>query len=176
MSLLVHRFADHLSHLSSPRPWGFLEVTSPVRYGWRGWRLTVFPPGTSPDERRLLWLDRHVGYLAALMVLPLMLAVQPAVPPMALLLFIPLAAMAIALVRHRASGLRARVRILSVAYVDVDGATRVLGDGELVDQSVAALEELDRARMSREITPAQYELGWAGVYDAVSRGVSVHSR
>jgi len=152
-------------------PWGLLEVTSPVRYGWRGFRLTVFPPGTSAAERRLLWLDRHIAYLTALVVLPLILAVQPTIPPIALLLFIPAGVAVVALVRNRARSLRARVRTVAVSYVDVGGTTQVLGEGGLVDGSVAALRELDRALTAKEISAIQYELGWAGVYDMVSRNV-----
>lgn len=165
----MHRFAERLATGSvSSRPWGSLEVGTPVRYGWRGYRLTVNPPGTSAAERRQLWLSRNIPYLAAALAIPLVLVLQPGLPPLAVLLIIPIGMIVVARVRGTTKTLRSRVRRLSASYVDVGGATRVIGDGALLSTSVEALREMDRARLADEISPAEYERRWAVVYDSLS--------
>lgn len=169
VSTLVHRFADRLVMGSvSPRPWGSLEITAPVRYGWRGYRLTVNPPGTSTAERRQLWLDRNIPYLTAALAIPAVLVFQPGSPPLAVLLVIPIGMAVIAGVRGTTRTLRSRVRRLCASYVELGGATRVIGDDALLSTSVEALREMDRARLADEISPAEYERRWAVVYDSLS--------
>lgn len=169
VSTLVHRFAERLATGSvSPRPWGSLEITAPVRYGWRGYRLTVNPPGTSTAERRQLWLDRTIPYLTAALAIPAVLMFQPGSPPIAVLLVIPIGMAVIAGIRGRTKKLRSRVRRLNASYVELGGATRVIGDGALLSTSVEALREMDRARRADEISPAEYERRWAVVYDSLS--------
>lgn len=176
VSTLVHRFADRLAMGSvSPRPWGSLEITAPVRYGWRGYRLTVNPPGTSTAERRQLWLDRNIPYLTAALAIPAMLIFQPGSPPLAALLVIPIGMAVVAGVRGTTRTLRSRVRRLSAAYVELGGATRVIGDGALLSTSVDALREMDRARLADEISPAEYERRWAVVYDSLSPTTTVRA-
>jgi hypothetical protein len=148
-------------------PWGVLEVMAPVRYGWRRFRLTVYPPGTTTTGRRLLWVDRHIPVIAAIVVLAAMVILQPDVPPLSMLLAIPPGVILVATVRRVTKPLRAGVRTLAVAHVDVSGRTETLGDGPLLSRCVDELQDIDRARCTRQIDPIEYERRWAGVYESI---------
>lgn len=154
--------------VSSIPPWGVLEVTSPVRYGWRSFRLTVYPPGTSSAERRVLWLDRHLPVVAAAGVLAAMLIAVPVVPPLILLMLIPVGVAIIGVVRRATRPLRQTVRTLRVAQVDLRGSTETYGDECLLSHCVDELREMDRARLADQITPVEYERRWGDVYDALA--------
>jgi len=153
--------------MSNAHPWGLLETTVPVRYGWRSLRLMVYPPGVNAAQRRLLWLDRNIPIIAAILVLAAMLVLVPAVPPLALLLLVPVGAGIIIGVRRLTQRLRLSVRVLSVAQLDIHGSTRTYGDGDLLNRCVDELCDMDRARLADRITPVEYERRWAEVYDAL---------
>ena len=148
-------------------PWGALEVTAPVRYGWRGFRLMVYPPGTSTAARRLLWLDRRAPIIVAILALAAMLILQPDVPPLGVLLVIPAGVLIVALVRRATKQLRAGVRTLAVAQVDVSGRTETLGDERLLSRCVDELQDIDRALWTKQISRVEYERRWAGVYESI---------
>jgi hypothetical protein len=148
-------------------PWGVLEVTAPVRYGWRGLRLMVYPPGTSTAVRRLLWLDRHAPILAAILVLAAMMILQPDVPPLCVLLVIPVGVILVSLVRQATRPLRAGVRTLAVTQIDVGARTETLGNERLLDRCIDELQDIDRALRTKEISPVEYERRWAGVYESI---------
>lgn len=149
----------------SSQPWGTVAISAPVRYGWRGYRLTVYSPGTSDVERQLMWVGRNMPFLAAAVILPLMMALQPIAPPMSTLLLVPVGVGIVAMVRNRTRSLRRSVRALDIAYVTVDGSTRVLGNGTLMNDSVKRLRDADRALAAGDITTTEYERRWGLVYD-----------
>ena len=149
-------------------PWGVLEVTAPVRYGWRGFRLTVYPAGTSATERRMLWADRHAPVIAAIAVLTAMVILQPDVPPLCVLLVIPAGVILVSLVRRATRQLRAGVRTLAVTLIDSGGKTETLGDERLLDNCLDELRDIDRALWAKQISPVEYERRWACVYESLS--------
>lgn len=153
--------------MSGAHPWGLLETTVPVRYGWRSFRLMVYPPGVSAAQRCVFWLDRNVPIVAAILVLAAMLVLVPVVPPLALLLLIPVGVAIIAGVRRLTKPLRLTVRILSVAQLDIHGSTRTYGNDCLMNRCVDELGGMDRARRAGQITPVEYERRWGG---ALMRG------
>lgn len=156
---------------SGAHPWGVLEVTAPVRYGWRSLRLTVYPPGTSPAERRLLWLDRNIPIVAAILLLTAMVITAPGVPRLLLLLVIPVGVAIIGFVRRATRPLRLTVRTLRVAQVDVRGVTETYGDQRLLGHCVGELRDMDRARRADQITLVEYERRWGEIYEALAADV-----
>ncbi|TBN58361.1 hypothetical protein EYE40_13700 [Glaciihabitans arcticus] len=173
MSTLAHRFAEHI-----PRPerrrrrWGTLEVTSPVRYGWRTYRLTVYAPGTTAAERRLLALDRNAPLLVAGVALLLAVILRPDVPPLGILLVVPAGVFIVSAVRARARRLRQSTLVLVVAEVDANGTTEVLGDLSLRRDVAYSLRWMEHLRRAELITELEFQRRWAIEYERLAEGLA----
>lgn len=174
-SSIVGRLTARIARTCTPeqractpgQSWGTIRLTSPVRYGWRVYRLTVYAPGTDSTQRRLLWLDRNIPYLSAVLMLALTMVLQPSAPSLSVLLLVPVGIAVTAMVRHPLRELRLSVRTLAVAYVDVDGSTRAVGNSALLDESMSCLREADRALAAEEISRVEHERRWGMVYDGL---------
>ncbi len=156
--------------LEGPHPWGWVQVGTPGRGGWRVIRLTVYPPGTNSAERRALTLCRNWPALGAILALVIVLAGGGSIEPWTL------TALAVALyvggflIAHRATRrLRRRVREVSAAQFYEYGVRREIRDVARVCGWIATLEALDATNADRSLTAVEYEERWGAVYDELEQ-------
>ena len=155
--------------LSTPRVWVVTETTAPLRYGWDGKRLIVARPGTPSVHRRLLWLDRNLPLIAGVALLFVLLTFRPQAPSVGIILaIIPILAGIIA-VRRSTQLLRADLRILTVASVDVDNSHQGTSSRRLFRDCVEELRNMERDLRRNRITPVEFERRWNDVYEALPR-------
>jgi len=153
--------------LSIPRVWVVTETVAPLRYGWDGKRLIVARPGTPSAHRRLLWLDRNLPLMAGVAVLVVLLTFRPQAPSVGVILAIlPILAVILA-VRRSTQLLRADLRILTVASVDVDNSHQGTSSRRLFGECVDELRAMDRDLRRNRITPVEFERRWHDVYEAL---------
>ncbi len=154
--------------LDRGRPWGSLEVW-PTRYGVTRYRLTVFPPGTRPDDRVLLraWRAWPAWGLTTFLVLEIVLGPTIA-PGTALGISSGVALGAGALLAAMTGGTRGNVRTMSaVRHAGVHDT----GDAETFAEfySLArGLADADRLLADGDIGPTEHELLVWRVYDQMS--------
>jgi hypothetical protein len=152
--------------LEGAHPWGWVQIGTAARGGWLTLRLTVYPPGTSSRERRLLNFARNWPLLWTVVTLVAMVALGQeagaAIVPVCVVAWIA----GIVGVLRATRALRSRVRTVSVAQVCHGDAWRDLGQFAAVSAAVRALERLDRVAAERRIDPVEYERQWAQIYDA----------
>ena len=153
--------------LEGAHPWGSIDVTPTGRTTWTRTRLTVYPPGTNHAERRALQFYRNWPVVGALIALFVMLSLNPWTPlaatGVALLVYVAGFAGALWMTRN----LRPRLRRLIVVTVPVGGATETLGDIDSFNNATDQLRTLDRLSRLRLLTPAEYEAGWATIYNSL---------
>ncbi len=155
-------------------PWGTLDVSPAARGAWQLMRLRVYPPGTSPRERRALgfahsWpIAGSAGTLVVVAVLAALPPVADALPPVGDLAVVLLLYLAGFLLGARLTRrLRRRVRTLTGAVVYAGGEKREYGDVALLRASARRLAALEGLRREGLIGPVEYEAVWAEVYEAV---------
>lgn len=154
--------------LDGGRPWGSLEVW-PTRYGVTRYRLTVFPPGTRPDDRVLLraWRGWPAWGLTTFLVFEILLGPTIA-PGTALGVSAGIALGAGALLAAMTGGTRGNVRTLSAVR---QAGIRDTSDAETFAEfcSLArGLADADRMLAAGDIGPAEHELLVWRVYDRMS--------
>jgi hypothetical protein len=161
---------DWSSELSQGRrPWGSIESSNTsASSGWGHYRLVVLPPGTTPGERRGLELSSAWFALG----IPFALIAQAVVGTglsvtgrIALAVFIYGAGVLIGLVATRK--LRRGVRRLELTVIATGGRVEEFGDAQLLKASVRALKALDEGLRQGELSPVDYELGWATAYNGL---------
>jgi hypothetical protein len=160
--------------LDGKRAWGSVDLW-PGRYGFRKYRLVVFPPGISPADRRLVRLWRGWPMWGAILwvlseiVLGNMLSPGPAMV-WSTTVYLASGAVTFAL----AGEVRARVRSLQVVLIDgyVDPHSAALYDEwkELVGILTEADHLLDQGKSS----PVQHELVWWEAYERL--GAATNAR
>jgi hypothetical protein len=163
-----------MSHFLAPRrldggrAWGSLDIY-PSRYGVSRYRLVVFPPGISRDERRFLRWWRTWPFWGGVLWVLTGIVLSNAMTPGASLaistsLFLGTGAITFAL----AGPARAQVRTLYA--ITMDGYT----DDEIEHQfarlrSLAgALAEADRQRAEGTLSALDHEALWWQVYDGMA--------
>ena len=155
--------------LEGPHDWGFFEETSTLyaaRTGIRARRLVVFPPGTSAAERRALVLRRRwptaggiVALLAALVAAPV-----SSTAALAAMLTVYVSGCIVGVVStRRIWRSRSELRCSSVRFAET---WETYGEPLAVEESLAALLALERARDAGRIDEVGFELGWGRVYEA----------
>jgi hypothetical protein len=158
--------AQRLAHaLEGEHRWGYLDVSPSGRGTWTQKRLTVFPPGTTSSERRALKLHRDWPMVGAVVTMFLMIALGGFLSPaLATTIAVLLYGCSMAFSAHRTHQLRARCRRVEVVTVaEVDGlSTR--GDGASLEAAAAELTRLETQLESGQVTPVDFEAGWARVY------------
>jgi hypothetical protein len=161
---LRRRIATRL--LEGAHPWGWVQTGTAARGGWVTLRLTVYPPGTSAGERRLLIFARNWPLLWTVAVLVAMVALGQeagaAIVPVCIVAWMA----GIVAVLRATRALRSRVRSVAVAQVCQVGERRDLGEFAAVSRAVRDFERLDRAAAEGRIEPVEYERRWGGIYDA----------
>ena len=150
--------------LDSRARWGTLD-TSPASPGiWQRIRLTVYPPGITPAERRLLRVCHAWPVAGAILSLFGLVALSDAGPVLSIgLVLTAYVAVWVALSRATAE-LRSRCRVVTVATEYVGGELHVFGDADLLRSAVSRLRALELDRRSGHVHPVEYELAWGEVY------------
>lgn len=149
--------------------WGFSEATSSLyaaRTGVDARRLVVYPPGTSPAERRALVLRRRWpswgGFLALLVAL--LAAPSSAVAALIAMTVVYATGFAVAVLATRR--VWSARRELRCSTVRVGEFHEEYGDAHALEQALATLLALERSRAEGRIDEVGYELGWGRVYEA----------
>jgi hypothetical protein len=142
---------------------------------WVNKRLTIFPPGTTGAERRALKLNRDLPAAGAVFTLFVMLGLGEMLPPIAAaviacLLYAGLVALGAGLT-HR---LRSRCHRLDVSTTVVADGYSTSGDLALLEESRTELIRLEDALDRGDLSPVEFEAGWAKVYESISS--SPHQR
>lgn len=148
--------------------WGWFEETSALyiaRTGVAARRLFLYPPGTTPAERRAIVFRRRwpaIGGLLALLP-ALVLAPAPAVVAIGAMVAVYVAGFVVAIVATRR--VWRECRVIRCSAVAVGEEYETYGDERLVTASLASLLALERARDEGRIDEVGFELGWSRVYD-----------
>ncbi len=152
--------------LDGARPWGSSEAIV-SRYGVRRYRLVIYPPVTSPVDRRLarLWRGWPISG-AVLMLVVVMLLGDVAASPDTVLVTAVAAYVGIgALLVLRAGPARVRVRSMSIVLMP--------GSADLHEQHkytewqtlVRMLSRADRMVTTGAISSVEHEATWWEAYD-----------
>jgi hypothetical protein len=151
--------------LEGEHPWGSVQIGSSDRWGWQQLRLTVYPPGTNSTESRKLAFLRNWPLVGALLCLVLMMTLGSVLSPVAVgisLVAIWVAGVIAGFQLTRRT--RAEVRHASAVIIFVNGRRDVMGDYKLICDARDDFAGLDESLASGEITPVEYESGWAKIY------------
>jgi hypothetical protein len=132
--------------------------------GWGHYRLSVYPPGTNLSQRRALTFRRRWPWVG--IVVGILVAIATT-SDWGFLLGAAVYAGGFLVAAWMTSQIRPQIRKLHVSVAVAGGAREVFGDAEQFTKASGALAELDRALEDQEITPVQYELGWAAVYESI---------
>jgi uncharacterized protein DUF6611 len=154
--------------LDGGRSWGAIDVY-PARYGVARYRLMVFPPGITQDERMLLRAWRTCRVWGAVLWLALEIVLVPTVGSgQALMISTGLCLAIGAAVLARTAEHRSQVRTMCVirtaGYDDANAAERLTTLRELVEELV----EADRMLAEGEASPPEHEAMVWRVYDRMS--------
>ena len=154
--------------LDGGHTWGSLQV-SPSHYGVTRYRLVVFPPGISADERALLriWRAWPTWGMATFLVMEILLA--PAIGPVAALwissgVFFGGGAVMMATTAPYRGGVRTMVAVRRSGVDDAPAAERFVEFYVLAHQLV----EADQALAAGEIAPVDHELAVWRAYDRMA--------
>ena len=164
----LHRGWQRL--LDGERPWGSVDV-HPDRFGMTRYRLVVFPPGISEQERRLVRLARGWPMWGALVwVACEVFLTQVTGPWTALTLstsaYIGLGVVTMALAGVQRSQVKTMAAAVSAGYHDAQSAARRDKLGKLALTLMDADERLGRG----QISASDHELTWWRVYDEMGSG------
>ena len=153
--------------LEGRAPWGTLDVSPASRGIWQQVRLTVYPPGITHAERRILHLA-HVwpvgGGVLCLFALVFLGSEDPAV---SLAIALALYAGGFVIASRVARDLRSRSRTLTVTSEYVHGELHEHGEVALLRVSAERLMTLEAKRRRGEVDPVSYEAEWSDVFTAL---------
>jgi len=153
--------------LEGRAPWGDLDV-SPVSPGvWQRVRLTVYPPGITPGERRLLRLRHAWPVGGALLALVGLILLSDVGPVLSLTIVLTAYVAGFAVIGRLTRVLRARCRVVTVATEHVGSDIRESGDVELLRAAAGRLLDLESRRRRGLVDPVAYEAEWTDVYSAL---------
>jgi hypothetical protein len=147
--------------------WGTIErpnAGTMGRTGWGHFRIAVYPPGTNLAERRAMTFARRWPYVGVIVSLLVAIALNSDWG------FVVGAGVFVAVLlvsRGITSQLRHLTRQIHVSVAVAGGAREVYGDADLFTQTADAFANLDERMLAGDLTPVQYEAGWADIYNAL---------
>lgn len=157
--------------LEGPHRWGRYERSATAftaRTGVCERRLTVYAPGATDADRRLITLWHNWPLIGGALAFAAALALAPVAPIAALVGMLTLYLGGLALVARRSRRARAGCRVIRSAEVALSTGRDVIGDARLLDEALAELLRLERLRETGRIDEIAFELGWACVHDQLS--------
>ncbi len=153
--------------LEGRAPWGTLDVSIPSRGICQRVRLTVYPPGITHGQRRLLHL-RHMwpvaGGILCLFALVLLSGEGPALSLATVLGAYVGGFLVTARLTHE---LRERCRVVTVASEYAGGEVRESGNVHVLREAASRLMDLEARRRSGLVDPVTYEAEWNEIYNTV---------
>ncbi|MCU1549865.1 MAG: hypothetical protein JWR36_425 [Glaciihabitans sp.] len=157
--------------LEGEHGWGRVEVAPVGRTVWSRYRVAVFPPGLSRSELRSLnfyYSWPIAGALAAVFAFAALGSTWPVV-----LDVLAVAAVYSGVFWGAATltrDLRSRIRRVAAVIVQLEGRYETYGEADILFATLDGFSELDARQQAKAVTPAQYEAGWAQLYDAIPSG------
>jgi hypothetical protein len=154
--------------LEGAHSWGRYEESTALftaRTGVCTRRLTVYAPGASSADRRLLTLWRAWPVVGGSLAAAVALALAPEAPVAALIGMLAIYGGGLVVVGMRSRRARAGCRTLRSSTIELATGRETVGDDRLLEKSLAELLLLDRLRDSGRIDEVGFELGWARVHD-----------
>ena len=169
----ARRLIEWAGHaLEGEHSWGYIDVVPAGRTAWQLKRLTVYPPGTTVEQRRLLKFHRDWPINGAVLALFLIFALGDAWPmPLAATTVVLVYVCGVSVTSRLTHHLRMSSRRLHVTSTAGEQGCRYRGDVDLFESARAELLRLDAGRVGGELTPAQFEAGWARVFDRLAESV-----
>jgi len=151
--------------LDGKRVWGSVDLW-PGRYGFRKYRLVVFPPGISPVDRRLVRLWRGWPMWGAVLWGLCVIALGNALSPgpaivWSTTLYLAAGAVTFALAGEARTQVRSLQVVLIDGYVDAQSAAKYAEWKELAGTLTEADDMVDQGKAS----PVQHEVVWWEVYE-----------
>jgi hypothetical protein len=161
--------------LDGGHTWGSLEV-SPTRYGITRYRLVVFPPGISSDDRMLLRIRRAWPTWGMAVFLILEILLVPALGAVAALwisatVFLGAGAVVMAMTAVNRGDVRTVTAIRRAGVHDPLAAEQFLGFYALAHD----LAEADGRLAAGDIEPVEHELLVWRVYDRMADAARVRT-
>ncbi|WP_411699485.1 DUF6611 family protein [Conyzicola sp.] len=163
----VAHAAEHV--LEGSHHWGRIEARATGRTTANRTRLTVYPPDTTPAERRALQFYRTWPIAGAVLGLMLLVALGG----------LPLAVVAPSLVSVYAGGtvaafvsttrIRSASRHVDIVSVPIGGSFETVGDIGFFNTATDRLRAMDTLNDRGLLTRAEYDALWAGVYEDCPR-------
>jgi hypothetical protein len=154
--------------LDGKHRWGGVEIGLP-KQGFRWYRLTVYPPGTTNDDRRRLRLARSWPTWGAVMFVASLVCLGAALGPwMGLVASAALWLAAGAWVLSRTGDLSARVRTFGVILINRHHDPRTAARFALMETVVEALTHADLLLEQNKISVTHHELIWGLAYDRLA--------
>jgi hypothetical protein len=151
--------------LDGRRPWGSLDI-SPTRRGVTRYRLTVFPPGIDPAERRLLRAWRAWPTWGAMLWLLAQIILGSVASPAVAFTMSTAAYLGIgAVLFGRVASVRGQVRRMCVIRIAGFADPRTAALYAELCSLAAALDDADARLQQGVLSAAGHEAAWWQVYD-----------
>lgn len=144
--------------------WGTVQVWPASPGLWERVRVTVYPPGTSAEQRRALRFAHGwpiTGAIACFIGVVAMSGSSPIVAPIVALVIYLGGLWIGARLTH---DVRRDSRTITASTVFIAGEMKEYGDVRLLEETRARLANLERLRLRGRIDPIRYEAEWADVY------------
>jgi hypothetical protein len=152
--------------IDGPHRWGAYTVTV-GRYGIVNYRLVLYPPGTTVQERRRIRLCRSWIAAGIASGLVLFIALRQAEVPViaAVLAALALYVVGAVVTARRAGAIRHRVLALAAARSTLAPDPRQTEVCGYLAQQAAAMRDADESLDAGSCTVVEHELVWSAVYE-----------
>ena len=166
---LWHRILD------GETAWGSMSVR-PQRWGATSYRIVIYPPGVSVEERRRVRIWRGFPEWGALLWLSAAAALSGLTEPgtaAAIATVATVSAGAIALTRAQRH--RQRVRSMEVILPSQNSDISVLVRARLIESIGTTMTDADKRLRDRQLSPSDHEVIWWRAYDQLERETVIPS-
>ncbi|MDN4612859.1 hypothetical protein P5G50_00225 [Leifsonia sp. F6_8S_P_1B] len=148
--------------------WGAVEHAPASPTVWRRITVTVYPPGVTTAERRLLHAGRWWPFAGAVIgVFGMAVAADHVPPVLAGFLAVACYIASCWALHRRTAGLRARSRTVTAVFYRTAYEDAVYGDPVRVREVIGRFRELEDRRAAGDLDPVGYEREWGLLYDSV---------
>ncbi len=156
-----------------PTVWGHVSVWPRSPGLWERYRLTVYPPGTSPAERRALQFARTWPVAGAAIGSAGIIALWSNRQFFAVATVLGVYLGVLWAASRLTRALRSRIRTLRGEELLVAGVMTEYGDLRRLQSTLALLTDLEDRRRSGRVGPVRYEAEWAAIYNSLGADESV---
>ncbi|WP_043709813.1 DUF6611 family protein [Leifsonia aquatica] len=153
--------------LEGRTPWGTLDVSPASRGIWQRVRLTVYPPGITHGQRRLLHLSHTWPVGGGIVCLFSLVFLSDKGPVLSLVTVLSVYVAGFLVLRRLTRDLRAQSRTVTVASEYIGGELREFGNVHLFRAAATRLMDLETRRRTGLLDPVRYEAEWTDVYDSL---------